>query len=210
MPISSKKSLNKLKEEITNCKKCLDLVKTRKQPVPGIGGPSSKIMLVGSSPNEKGSEQSGIPYMDNDSGILIRKILSEAKLSLDEDTYVTYMVKCTPRKTVKKEGQPQVEISKPTTKHINNCINFLTEEISIITPHIIISLGLNVSNTILKNFFSIEKDYKDMNKLHMRIFENPSFKLVPFFNPEDVKNGLISEEKYIEDFKALSKLLSII
>jgi len=210
MPISSKKSLNKLKEEIVNCKKCLDLVKTRKQPVPGIGGPNSKIMIVGSSPSEKGSEQSGIPYMDNDSGKLIRKILTEAKLSLDVDTYITYAVKCTPRKTVKKEGQPQVKVSKPTAKHISNCINFLIEEISVITPHIIISLGLDISNIILRNFFSIEKDYKDISKLHMRIFENPSFKLVPFFNPEDVKNGLISEEKFIEDFKALSKLLSII
>ncbi len=210
MPISSKKSLNKLKEEIINCKKCLDLVKTRKQPVPGIGGPSSKIMVVGSFPNEKGSEQTGIPYESNDSGKLIRKILKEAKLSLDIDTYITYMVKCTPRKTVKTEGQLQVKLSKPTTKHINNCINFLIEEISIITPHIIISLGLDISNTILKNFFSVEKDYKDISKLHMRIFENPSFKLVPFFSPEDVKIGLISEEKFMEDFRSLSKLLSII
>lgn len=210
MPISSKKSLNKLKEEIINCKKCLDLVKTRKQPVPGIGGPNSKVILVGGSPNEKGSEQSGIPYENNDSGKLIRKILKGAKLSLDIDTYITYLVKCTPRKTIKKEGRSQVKLSKPTAKHINNCINYLTEEISIITPHIIISLGLDISNIILRNFFSIEKDYKDISKLHMRIFENPSFKLVPFFSPEDVRIGLISEEKFQEDFKALAKLLSII
>jgi len=34
MPISSKESVNKLHNEVRNCKKCLDLLKTRKQPVP--------------------------------------------------------------------------------------------------------------------------------------------------------------------------------
>ena len=45
----------------------------------------------------------------------------------------------------------------------------------------------------------------------MRVFENPSFKLVPFFSPHDVKTEkTISEEKYIEDFKSLSKLLKMV
>jgi len=50
-----------------------------------------------------------------------------------------------------------------------------------------------------------------MEKIHMRVFENPSFKLVPFFSPHDVKTAkIISEEKYIEDFKSLSKLLKMV
>ena len=50
-----------------------------------------------------------------------------------------------------------------------------------------------------------------MEKIHMRIFENPSFKLVPFFDPQDVViSGTITEERYIRDFGSLSKFLKIV
>ncbi|MBM3706961.1 MAG: hypothetical protein FJW69_01260 [Actinobacteria bacterium] len=211
MPISSKKSLNKLNEEIFSCKQCLDLVKTRIQPVHGIGAPSARLIIVGYYPFDDGVEKRGVPFTDNEEGKLINRVLAGTGLSLETDTYLTYLVKCNTRKTVKnKDNKEEIKASSPSAKHIQNCINYLTEEISVITPHIIISLGLDVSNVILGNFFSIEKKHNDIKKLHMRLFENPSFKLLPFCSAADVKRGLISEEKYIEDFKSLSKLLAII
>ncbi len=211
MPISSKESVNKLHDEVRNCKKCLDLLKTRKQPVPGTGAPKANIMVVGNYPLANGAEERGIPFTGDDQGKFMRKILDETKLSLVKDTYLTYLVKCTPRRTTKKGSSSPVESTEPLKKHINNCILFLTKEISIITPHIIVSLGLNVSNIILQKFFSIEKKYRNMEKIHMRIFENPSFKLVPFFDPQDVViSGAITEERYIRDFESLSKFLKIV
>jgi len=50
MPISSKKSLINLSEEVKTCKKCLDLVKTRKQPVAGFGASQAKLIIVGYYP----------------------------------------------------------------------------------------------------------------------------------------------------------------
>ena len=95
--------------------------------------------------------------------------------------------------------------------HVANCISYLTQEISISTPHIIVSLGLEVSNTLLQNFFSVEKKFTSIEKIHMRVFENPSFKLVPFFSPHDVVvEKIISEEKYVEDFNSLAKVLKIV
>jgi len=45
----------------------------------------------------------------------------------------------------------------------------------------------------------------------MRVFENPSFKLVPFFSPHDVVvEKIISEEKYVEDFNSLARVLKIV
>jgi hypothetical protein len=50
-----------------------------------------------------------------------------------------------------------------------------------------------------------------MDELHMKIFENPSFKLVPFYQPDDVTiHKKITLERYMDDFKALSKLLKIV
>lgn len=210
MPISSKKSLNKLGEEISACKKCLDLVQTRKSPVPGRGAPKAKLIIVGYYPSADGAEINVIPFTSDEEGNIIRHVIEETGLSLEDDVFLTYLVKCAPRKYDKKTKNSEVRLSKPLSKHAVNCFNYLTEEISIITPHIIISLGLNTSSMILQRFFSIEKKYGDMSKLHMRLFENPSFKLVPFYSPKSITSGLISESKYIEDFKTLSRLFAVV
>jgi uracil-DNA glycosylase family 4 len=180
----------------------------RKTSVPGAGAPKANIIIVSDFPHKDGAEKDGIPFSGDESGQFIRDILDEVKLSLNKDTYLTYLVRCTPRK--KKDGKVTEE-KKPTAANIKNCIPYLIQEISISTPHIIVSLGLDVSNTLLQNFFSIGKKYRKMEDIHMRVFENPSFKLVPFFSPHDVKSEkTIPEEKYIEDFKSLAKLLKMV
>lgn len=211
MPISARESIKKLKNEVSICKKCLDLVKARKQPVPGEGSPKANIIVVGYYPDADGAEKKGVPFTGNDSGKFIQKIFSQTGLSLTSNLYTTYLVKCTPRKLRQKESGSLPETIKPLKKHINNCIIFFSKEISIITPHIIVSLGLDVSNIILQKFFSIKKKYNNMKKIHMRIFENPSFKLVPFFDPGDViVNGTITEKRYVKDFKSLAELLKMV
>jgi DNA polymerase len=208
MPINAKESIEKLNSEILSCQKCKILAELRKTSVPGAGSPKANIIIVSDFPHKDGAEKKGIPFTGDESGQFIRDILDEVKLSLDKDTYLTYLVRCTPRK--KKDGKVTEE-KKPTAANIKNCISYLVQEISISTPHIIVSLGLDVSNTLLQSFFSIGKKFSKIEDIHMRVFENPSFKLVPFFSPHDVKSEkTIPEEKYIEDFKSLAKLLKMV
>ncbi len=212
MPIIAKESIEKLRSEILSCQKCKDLAKLRKTSVPGTGAPKANIIIVSDFPHKDGAEKKGIPFTGDKSGKFIMDILKQVKLSLARDTYITYLVKCTPRKLAGgKDGGQVKEEKKPAAKHVANCIPYLVQEISISTPHIIVSLGLDVSNTLLHNFFSVEKKFASIEKIHMRVFENPSFKLVPFFSPHDVVvEKIISEEKYIEDFKSLARLLKIV
>ncbi|MDZ7838697.1 MAG: hypothetical protein U5N58_12505 [Actinomycetota bacterium] len=57
----------------------------------------------------------------------------------------------------------------------------------------------------------MEKEYQDIHDIHMRVFENPSFKLVPFYSPHDVMvKKRVSEEEYTEDFRSLSKVLKMV
>lgn len=212
MPIIAKESIEKLRSEILSCQKCKDLAKLRKTSVPGTGAPKANIIIVSDFPHKDGAEKKGIPFTGDESGKFIMDILKQVKLSLARDTYITYLVKCTPRKLAGgKDGGQVKEEKKPAAKHVANCIPYLVQEISISTPHIIVSLGLDVSNTLLHNFFSVEKKFASIEKIHMRVFENPSFKLVPFFSPHDVVvEKIISEEKYIEDFKSLARLLKIV
>lgn len=212
MPIIAKESIEKLRSEILSCQKCKDLAKLRKTSVPGTGAPKANIVIVSDFPHKDGAEKKGTPFTGDESGKFVMGILKQVKLSLARDTYITYLVKCTPRKLAGgKDGGQVKEEKKPAAKHVANCIPYLVQEISISTPHIIVSLGLDVSNTLLHNFFSVEKKFASIEKIHMRVFENPSFKLVPFFSPHDVVvEKIISEEKYIEDFKSLARLLKIV
>jgi len=210
MPISARESLTNLNKEITDCKKCPDMVKIGNIPAVGSGTPRANIIIVRSYPMVNGEAEGGSSRGVQEQDEFLNKILNKTGLSLNKNTYITYLVKCTPEEAIKKSGRPNVKPVKLNKRHVNKCIPFLTSEISIITPHIIVSLGLDVSNVILKKFFSIEKNYKDMKKIHMKIFENPSFKLVPFFDPQDVLlTGNISEEKYIRDFESLAEFLKI-
>jgi len=211
MPISARESLNKLNKDISNCRKCIDPVKTQKQSSPGSGAPKAKIMVVAYYPESPDTAKKSSTISDGDRDKFIKKLFNEAGLSFTRDIYVTYLIKCPSGKPTKEKGGPGAGTVKSLKKNIDNCISFLSKEISIITPHIIISLGLDVSNVILQKFFSVSKKYRNMEKIHMRIFENPSFKLVPFSDPMDIsKDGAISEEKFRKDFQALSKLLKII
>jgi len=211
MPINAKESIEKLNSNILSCQKCRILAELRRSPVPGAGAPKANIMIISDFPHRDGAEKKGIPFSGDESGQFIREILDEVKLSLKKDTYITYLVKCTPRKRKGgKEGEV-VEEKRPSASTIKNCLPYLVQEITISTPHIIVSLGLDVSNTLLEDFFSADRKFKSMEEIHMRVFENPSFKLVPFFSPHDVKiKKTISEVKYIEDFKSLAKLLKMV
>jgi uracil-DNA glycosylase family 4 len=209
MPISAKESLNKLSKEISGCKKCTDLARLRKYPpVPGTGTAKARIIIVFNYPVISSTEGKITPNSNTDQYSFIKKILSKSGLSLTRDTYITHLVKCTPVGSLKDNDNIVIKPIEPLKKHINNCISFLNSEISIITPHIIVALGLDVSNVILQRFFSVEKKYRNMEKLHMRIFENPSFKMVPFHDTREVLiNKTIKEDKYINDFESLARFL---
>lgn len=210
MPISARESLNKLDREVIRCKKCLDLVEAGKHPVPGKGASKANIMIVSTFPLINKLEDKNASSRSYNQNELLIKIFERTGLSLIKDTYITSLIKCAQGKPVEEKGDSPAKKTKPLKKHLNNCISYLTSEISIITPHIIVSLGLDVSNIILEKYFSIEKKYRDIEKIHMKVFENPSFKLVPFFDPKDVIiNGTVGKEKFLKDFESLSKFLKM-
>jgi uracil-DNA glycosylase family 4 len=210
MPISARESLNKLDREVSSCKKCLDLVKAGYKPVAGKGKSKANIIIVSNSPLISKFRDKNISTLDNMLNELMIKIFDRTGLSPTKDTYITSLIKCSPGK-INEGGGHSTKKVKLQKKHTDNCIAYLTREISIITPHIIVSMGLDVSNIILEKFFSIENKYRDIKKIYMKIFENPSFKMVPFFDPLDViLKNTPDEEKFLKDFESLSRFLKMV
>lgn len=211
MQNSCRENFDELNKKVLECRKCGDLVELRKNPVPGVGALNARIIIVSDYPRKDGAESTGIPFTNDESGLLIRKIIEDSSLSLENDIYLTYLVKCTPKKKVPAHTGEKISEFAPTKVHKENCVPYLTKEITISTPHLLISLGLDTTRFILKYFFSINKKFNDMDELHMKVFKNPSFKLASFYQPDYVTVlKKITMEKYISDFEALSKLLKVI
>ncbi|MCL6087029.1 MAG: hypothetical protein M1475_01330 [Actinobacteria bacterium] len=206
-----KENFDELNKKVLICRKCEDLVELRRNPVCGIGALGARIIIVGDYPKANGAEVTGVPFTNDESGLLIRKIIADSSLSLENDIYLTYLVKCTPKKKVPARSGEKISTYEPKKVHKENCVPYLSKEITISTPHLLISLGFDTTKFILKHFFSINKKFNDMEELHMKIFKNPSFKLVPFYQPDDVTvHKKITMDKYLNDFETLSKLLKVV
>ncbi len=124
--MAKKEKLEKLNQEIRNCKKCA-LWKTRKNTVPGEGPANAKIMCVGQSPGAM-EDKTGRPFIGR-AGRLLNQLLRIANIKR-EKVFITSPIKCFPPKN-----------RKPTKKEIGTCLLWLEKQIEIINPQKFILLG---------------------------------------------------------------------
>ena len=129
--------LKKIEEKAKNCKKC-SLYKSRKSVVFGSGDLTKPWMFIGEAPGES-EDISGKPFVGA-AGKLLDKMILAMKLKRGSNTYITNVIKCRPP-----------DNRNPNSIEINNCQNYLSEQINLINPLIIITLGKIAANAILKN-----------------------------------------------------------
>jgi len=120
------KELEKLNQEIRNCKKC-PLWKLRKNAVPGEGSTNARIMLIGQAPGRE-EDLKGLPFVGR-AGKFLNKLLEIANLERKK-IFITSPIKCFP------PGN-----RKPTRKEIEACLPYLKKQIEIIDPKYFILLG---------------------------------------------------------------------
>lgn len=112
--------------ELKNCTKCR-LYSTRTQVVPGEGSPNAKIIIIGQNPGFNEDRQ-GKPFIGK-SGDKLNELLKKLGLNREE-VYITNLVKCfTPA-----NRKPELDEQKA-------CEKYITFEIDLINPRVIIALG---------------------------------------------------------------------
>jgi len=128
------------------CEKCPELVKTRSRIVPGYGNPDSAIILVGLAPGRNGADKTGIPFTGDPSGRLLQEAMILSGLSRESEpslkhprltAFVTNIVKCNPLDS-KGRNRP------PTREEIENCTEYVREELDLIRPELVVALGRTV------------------------------------------------------------------
>jgi DNA polymerase len=117
-----------LAAEIRDCRACSELAATRTNVVVGEFPPQgAKVLLVGEAPGAN-EDLTGIPFVGK-AGQLLDQLLAEVGLPR-ETVAVANVLKCRPPSN-----------RKPTTVEANNCRGWLTAQIAIVNPTLIVAMG---------------------------------------------------------------------
>lgn len=148
--------------EILKCEKCI-LHETRINAVPGIGPINSPIMIIGEAPGAN-EDKEGIPFAGA-SGVVLDEMLEIAGLRRDL-VFITNIVKCRPP-----------ENRDPKQEETEICSGYLTKQIELIKPSIIITLGRHSMYFILKD------KTKTITEMHGKIEIMKDFYFIPMYHP---------------------------
>jgi uracil-DNA glycosylase family 4 len=185
-----------LVEQIKNCDRC-PLNKWMPdgcKPVPGIGPIGASIMIVGEALGEDESILEE-PFVGQ-CGQLLNKILKEAGLQR-ELLFITNTVKCRPTEDGKKNRAP-------TKIEIKSCHDWLSKEIELVKPKIIVPLGKVASFRLLKG--QIKSNFT-LGTITGQIFNLSNMKVIPAQHPSWLMQyGKAELQRTIDIFKMIKVL----
>jgi len=130
----TQRKLQVLAETVSSCTRC-GLCQARKQTVFARGTGSSGVCFVGEGPGADEDAQ-GFPFVGK-AGQLLDKMIEAMGLGRDE-VYVCNVVKCRPP-----------ENRKPEPEEMAACLPYLSEQLDLIAPQVIVALGATAVQGLL-------------------------------------------------------------
>lgn len=125
--VEARVRLPALEAEVKGCTKC-GLAETRTNTVFFRGNPDAKLCFIGEAPGADEDEQ-GKPFVGR-AGQLLDKMIVAMGLAPETDVYVCNILKCRP------PGN-----RKPTPEESATCIPYLHEQLALVDPKVIVTLG---------------------------------------------------------------------
>lgn len=148
--------------KVDGCTRCKLAREGRTNIVFGEGNPAADLMFIGEGPGRDEDIQ-GKPFVGR-AGQKLNDIIIAMGLTRD-DVYIANIVKCRPP-----------ENRNPEPDEISSCIPFLDQQISIIRPKVICSLGAISAHTLLDTKTPI-------SKLRGNFHDYKGTPLMPTFHP---------------------------
>jgi DNA polymerase len=176
----------KLALQIKSCQKCR-LCETATQSVVGDGSLDAKIIFIGEAPG-KNEDASGIPFVGR-AGKLLTSLIEELGLKR-EDVWIGNIIKHRPPKN-----------RDPLKDEIEACRDFLTQQISIIKPEIIVTLGRFSFNYFVPDGkIGIERG---------KLIDMGSYRVFPVYHPAAALRNKNFLNTLRSDFTALSEIMKL-
>jgi DNA polymerase len=133
--------LEELKGRILACTRCPNLVASRTQVVYGVGNPFADLLFVGEAPGEE-EDLRGEPFIGK-AGQLLTKIIGAMDYTREE-IFIANILKCRPDMPAGESGN-----RKPKPAEMATCLPWLTQQIELIRPKVIVALGLTAVEGLL-------------------------------------------------------------
>lgn len=181
--LSNQEQLNLLKEKYQACTACPLATQGRANVVFGHGNPNAKLMFIGEGPGRDEDKQA-LPFVGR-AGKLLTKII-EAMGIKREDVYISNVVKCRP---------PQNRAPLPNESQICKQ-NILFQEIAIIQPQIICTLGATATQELFETPISI-------SKIRGTFTPYKGALLMPTFHPAYLLRNPTKKREVWEDMKKI-------
>ncbi|MGE3154322.1 MAG: uracil-DNA glycosylase [Nitrospiraceae bacterium] len=179
-------TLQELSTSLHNCQRCKLAKLGRSQVVFGVGNPHASIMFVGEAPGFY-EDQKGEPFVGA-AGKLLNDLLQSAGLSRSE-IYIANVIKCRPPNN-----------RDPEPDEVETCKPFLMEQIGLIKPKLVCTLGNWATQTLMERKVGI-------TKVRGQAFYLKDFVLFPLFHPAAALHQGNLMDSLREDFKKLKTYL---
>lgn len=167
-----------LRESAAACTACA-LHKTRKQAVVGVGDEKAEWLFVGEGPGAEEDER-GEPFVGQ-AGRLLDNMLAAIQLKRGANVYIANVVKCRPPGNRNPEpGEAQA------------CEPYLTRQIELIRPKLIVALG----KVAAQNLLGVEAT---LGSLRGRVHDYRGTPLIVTYHPAYLLRSLTEKSKSWED-----------
>ncbi len=178
--------LLQLHDSLRECQRC-QLSTGRSQVVFGVGNPEASIMFVGEAPGFY-EDREGIPFVGA-AGKLLTELLQSIGLERS-DIYIANVIKCRPPNN-----------RDPLPGEIDTCKPFLLQQIALIQPKLVCTLGNFATQTLLERKVGITKVRGQVIKLeHFAVF--------PLLHPAAALHQSTLLVPLKEDFQKLKTVLT--
>jgi len=177
--------LPKLSASLHDCQRC-QLSAGRTQVVFGTGNPQASIMFVGEAPGFY-EDREGEPFVGA-AGKLLTELLRSIGLERS-DIYIANVIKCRPPNN-----------RDPLPDEIDTCKPFLLQQIALIQPKLVCTLGNFATQTLLERKVGI-------TKVRGQIIQLENFVVFPLLHPAAALHQGNLRVPLKEDFQKLKTVL---
>lgn len=177
--------LDALRAFIGECRRC-PLGDTRTCLVFGVGDPHAGLMFIGEAPG-RNEDLKGEPFVGA-AGQLLDELLAGIGL-VRSQVYIANILKCRPP-----------DNRDPEPSEIEACTPFLEEQIRLVAPKVIATLGNFATKFVLKTD-------RGIGALRGKLYRVDGRQVVPIFHPAAALYDASKRQVLAEDFQRLRALL---
>ena len=182
--MDKKQLLHELEEQIKICQKCR-LCETAKNAVPGEGNYNAEIVFIGEAPGANEDDQ-GRPFIGR-AGQLLDSLITEIGHKRS-DVWIGNIIKHRPPKN-----------RDPLPDELEACQPYLTTQLNILKPKLIVTLGRFSMNYFLPD--------AKIGKAHGQVYESGVYNIYPVYHPAAALRNSAMKNTLIMDFLKIPSVL---